>query len=574
MIITKLKINNFRNLNNFEIINSNAIKYIIGNNGIGKSNTLEAINYFFNKASFLEEDFNDSNKPIEIEMTLSLNEIEFGYFDDLFDLDGNNTISIKAVQETANDRIEYFHMDTGVAISYLKIRNLPCVYYNTISAPEELNFLKNKNSGRFLNSLIESYIQSNNIDVNTLINSDKIDDISSHLNTILNMINFVSNNSLKVDFERNIMEFIPRLIELKDKKNISVNKMGSGVRFSSYIYFELLNIIMNTIQNKSDSIIVTNDNKRYISIFILLDEPEIHLHPYMQRSVINDVRNILKNKDSKFLNLLKSVFNIDGIFGQLIVVTHSPNIISNNIHEIIRIDYFKNMIKAFSDYDCQITEQDEKNFLNLSDRIKELFFSKSCIIVEGITEKMVLPLFAETLNIGMDSLNIGIMQADGGDTIKSLSKILNCFGIRNVPIMDRDIYNLAKNKEVYKDFIITEYTFFEEEYVRNILNNNRKHILLKLINLSEPDSNPLIQQKQIEKVAKRINVDDIEMKDYYLKDVLKNNNEKEILLVFTTWLYYNKKADFSMKLARTSNAIDIPYIYQVALRKTEKYAKY
>ena len=76
MRITKLKINNFRNLNNFEIINSNAIKYIIGNNGIGKSNTLEAINYFFNKASFLEEDFNDSNKPIEIEMTLSLNEIE------------------------------------------------------------------------------------------------------------------------------------------------------------------------------------------------------------------------------------------------------------------------------------------------------------------------------------------------------------------------------------------------------------------------------------------------------------------------------------------------------------------
>ena len=35
--------------------------------------------------------------------------------------------------------------------------------------------------------------------------------------------------------------------------------MGSGIRFSSYIYFELLNVIMNTIQNKADSVILTND---------------------------------------------------------------------------------------------------------------------------------------------------------------------------------------------------------------------------------------------------------------------------------------------------------------------------
>lgn len=261
MVITKIRINNFRNLNNFIINNNSMIKYIIGNNGIGKSNTLEAINCFFNKSSFLENDFFDVSKPIEVEITLSMNEIEFGYFDDLFDLGEENTITIKAIQETPNDRIEYSHSDTGVSISYNKIRSLPCVYYNSINAPDELNFLKNKNSGKFLNSLIESYIQINNINVNELINSDKIDLISSHLNTILNMINFVSNNDLKVDFERNIMEFIPRLIELKDKKNISVNKMGSGIRFSSYIYFELLNVIMNTIQNKADSVILTNDEK-------------------------------------------------------------------------------------------------------------------------------------------------------------------------------------------------------------------------------------------------------------------------------------------------------------------------
>ena len=572
MIINKIKINNFRNLNNFIINNNSMIKYIIGNNGIGKSNTLEAINCFFNKASFLENDFFDVSKPIEVEITLSMNEIEFGYFDDLFDLGEENTITIKAVQETPNDRIEYSHSDTGVSISYNKIRNLPCVYYNSINAPDELNFLKNKNSGKFLNSLIESYIQINNINVNELINSDKIDLISSHLNTILNMINFVSNNDLKVDFERNIMEFIPRLIELKDKKNISVNKMGSGIRFSSYIYFELLNVIMNTIQNKFDSVILTNDGKKYISIFILLDEPEIHLHPYMQRSVINDVRNILKNNDSNFLKLLKSVFDIDGIFGQLIVVTHSPNIISNNFHEIIRLDYYKSIINAFSDFECQVDEKDEKNFLNQSDRIKELFFSKSCIIVEGITERKALPIFAEKLNIDLDGMNIGILQADGGDTIKSLTKVLKHFGIKCIPIIDRDIYDNKKNKEEFKDFIVTDYRFFED-YIENIIKNKRRHVLYSLMKVTGTDLKLIIQKSQIENITKKLKIDDFEIKDYFLKDVLMNNDEKILLVVFTTWLSYNKKSNFSIELANNSEIIDIPIVYQNALRRAEKYAK-
>ena len=573
MIINKIRINNFRNLNNFIINNNSMIKYIIGNNGIGKSNTLEAINCFFNKASFLENDFFDVSKPIEVEITLSMNEIEFGYFDDLFDLGEENTITIKAVQETPNDRIEYSHFDTGVSISYNKIRNLPCVYYNSINAPDELNFLKNKNSGKFLNSLIESYIQINNINVNELINSDKIDLISSHLNTILNMINFVSNNDLKVDFERNIMEFIPRLIELKDKKNISVNKMGSGIRFSSYIYFELLNVIMNTIQNKFDSVILTNDKKKFISIFILLDEPEIHLHPYMQRSVINDVRNILKNNDSNFLKLLKSVFDIDGIFGQLIVVTHSPNIISNNFHEIIRLDYYKSIINAFSDFECQVDEKDEKNFLNQSDRIKELFFSKSCIIVEGITERKALPIFAEKLNIDLDGMNIGILQADGGDTIKSLTKILKHFGIKCIPIIDRDIYDNKKNKEEFKDFIVTDYRFFEDDYIENIIKNKRRHVLYSLIKATGTDLKLIIQKSQIENITKKLKIDDFEIKDYFLKDVLMNNDEKILLVVFITWLSYNKKSNFSIELANNSEIIDIPIVYKNALRRAEKYAK-
>ena len=572
MEIIRVKIDNFRNLNNFEIINHNKIKYIVGNNGIGKSNTLEAINSFFNKASFLETDFNDILKPITIEVGLKLSDEEFGYFDDLFDID-ENTINIRATQDSPNDRIEFYHIETNSSISYQKIRNLPCVYYNSINAPEELNFIKSKNSGKFLNSLIEKYLEMSNIDVNELINSKKIDSISEYLNSILKMISFVSNNNLEVDFEHNIMEFIPRLIELKDKNNISVNKMGSGIRYSSYIYFELLNIIMQTIKGKGDSITVSNNGKKYLSIFILLDEPEIHLHPYMQRSVINDIRKIIENKDLKFLKLLKEVFNIDCIFGQLIVVTHSPNIISNDFHEIIRIDYQNNNIKAYTDNNSDLNHVDEKNFKLLGDKIKEIFFSKVCILVEGSTERITIPIFAKKLEINLDDLNIGIIQADGGKTIPSVSKVLEHFGIKTVSIVDSDLVKKTKHPEVFNKCLKTEYNFFEEDYVRNSIKNNRIHVLYKLM-LDTSNTEYIVQRGTIELNSKKLEISEYEIKDYKIKDLFKDSDNKKKVLIFTSWLTKNKDAEFNTTLAENSKAIDIPYIYRKALEKAEHYAKY
>lgn len=572
MEIIRVKIDNFRNLNNFEIINHNKIKYIVGNNGIGKSNTLEAINSFFNKASFLETDFNDILKPITIEMGLKLSDEEFGYFDDLFDID-ENTINIRATQDSPNDRIEFYHIETNSSISYQKIRNLPCVYYNSINAPEELNFIKSKNSGKFLNSLIEKYLEMSNIDVNELINSKKIDSISEYLNSILKMISFVSNNNLEVDFEHNIMEFIPRLIELKDKNNISVNKMGSGIRYSSYIYFELLNIIMQTIKGKNDSITVSNNGKKYLSIFILLDEPEIHLHPYMQRSVINDIRKIIENRDSKFLKLLKEVFDIDYIFGQLIVVTHSPNIISNDFHEIIRIDYQNNNIKAYTDDNSNLNNVDEKNFKLLGDKIKEIFFSKACILVEGSTERITIPIFAKELEINLDDLNIGIIQADGGKTIPSVSKVLEHFGIKTVSIVDSDLVKKTKHPEVFDKCLKTEYNFFEEDYIRNLIKNNRIHVLYKLM-LDTSNTEYIVQKGTIESTSKKLEISEYEIKNYKIKDLFKDSDNKKKVLIFTSWLTKNKDAEFNTTLAENSKAIDIPYIYRKALEKAEHYAKY
>ena len=573
MIIKKIVIKNFRNLENVVIENESNMKYVIGNNGVGKSNLLEAINYFFNKSSFSLEDFYNEDKSIEIQMSLLLNEFELGYFDDFFDLDNENIINIKAVQETPIDRIEYYHIDTGSAISYQKIRNLPCVYYNSVNAPEELTFMKTKTSGQFLNSLIENYININEVKVDGLLNTGEINNISNHLNEILNLISFVQNNDLSVVIEKNIVDLLPRLMELKNKDNMSINRMGSGVRYSSYIYFELLNKIMQTVEKKKDSIIENDNGKKYISMFIFLDEPEIHLHPYMQRSVISDIKNIINNKDTLFLSLLKKIFNIDGIFGQLIVVTHSPNIISNNFREIIRLDYDNiKKVKAYSGFNCEITDKEEKQFLLHNFKIKEAFFAKTCIVVEGQTERIVLPIFAEKMGLSLDGLNIGIIEADGADSIPIVTTLLNHFGIKNICIIDKDKYKEDYSLS-YPNIKHTKYTFFEEDFIRKILFNKRTHILYQIARDCGDKMDLFIQKGAIEKVNKRIEINDVIYDNFKLCDTLKSSNYFQKLLVLVTWLYNKKSTLESTILAKNCALEDIPDIYKEIIIKAVIYAK-
>ena len=76
MILSKIKIKNFRNYENEEILFSNNINYILGDNAQGKTNLLESIFFILNGESFKnikeEELFNQKlnlrNFKIELEI--------------------------------------------------------------------------------------------------------------------------------------------------------------------------------------------------------------------------------------------------------------------------------------------------------------------------------------------------------------------------------------------------------------------------------------------------------------------------------------------------------------------------
>ena len=162
------------------------------------------------------------------------------------------------------------------------------------------------------------------------------------------------------------------------------------------------------------------------------------------------------------------------------------------------------------------------------------------------------------MGINLDDYNIGIIQADGADSIQTIKKILNHYGINANAVMDKDKYNPS-----YKNVVSTKYTFFEEEYIMNLLSHNRTHILYNILNDIGQRKDLIIQGSQISKVQKRIRLSDVDEKDYKLIDALKmtKDNQNQKILVLTTWLYGNKNTNFSICLANNTIKDDIPDVY-------------
>ncbi|MBV5313945.1 MAG: AAA family ATPase [Prolixibacteraceae bacterium] len=141
---------------------------------------------------------------------------------------------------------------------------------------------------------------------------------------------------------------------------------------------------------------------------LLIEEPEAHLHPQKQNTFF------------KYLN----TFEEKGL--QLFITSHSPTITAKaNLDYLIVLQKQKNEIKAFTIGNSELEPENKKYLSKFLDVTKsQLFFSNGTILVEGISEALLLPVFAKKIDLDIDRYGIEIVNI-GGVAFEHFARLYN-----------------------------------------------------------------------------------------------------------------------------------------------------
>jgi len=569
MQIKKIIIENYRNFNSIEISFDETCNFIVGENNLGKSNILNLLNIIFTKRAFGIDDFSDKTIPINIELQLKLSDEEIGHFEDLFDLDDYSIINIICKQLSPDDNIEFFHKETDTYISHPSIRSINYIFYDSLRNPiSEINFDKGRGVGKFLTRIVKKYLMDENLNVDNLLDSSKIDDLLSNINLKLSKIKAIKDFNLSAIIEDNTEELIPKLISLKDEKRNDLTKSGYGVQFLLLITLSILDKLQFILNQRGEKGIFENEEngERAISLIIGLDEPEIHLHPYMQRSLIKYLNKIIKNEDSDFHLLIKELFGIDKFIGQIIIATHSPNIILNDYKQIIRLFEHENKTKIISGCNLSLGEQLEKHLFLHFPFIKEAFFSRCAIFVEGDSEYGSFPFFGAKLGVDFDDLGISVIQA-GGDSIIQLIELAEKFGIPCVGINDSD----GNTEPSEKDNLLKTNKYDFEDELMFLIDEDKEDTLQKILIAYDPlGENRELDPKAINKRAYKkykylTNPIDIKLK---LSEI-ERSNIIHLKSYYSTWFSINKSQPLGRLIGMILEKSEIPQIYKDVIMKAK-----
>ncbi len=237
---------------------------------------------------------------------------------------------------------------------------------------------------------------------------------------------------------------------------------------------------------------------------LFIEEPEAHTHPQMQHIFIKKITEILEKeqngldvdgkRDSK-----KSKFNL-----QSIITTHSSHIVAESNFDDIKYFYKKNKKNDVNSRNLKDLQKEYKEDTNQYQFLKqyltlnraELFFADKAILIEGDTERILLPAMMSKLDLEKKydlpllSQNISIVEVGAYSHI--FEKFIDFINIKYLLITDIDTNKQIKTGEKNKDdddIMTTKSCPVIDPNVHGTSNQSLKHFIKKdikeLIKLSQ-----------------------------------------------------------------------------------------
>ena len=334
---------------------------------------------------------------------------------------------------------------------------------------------------------------------------EKYDDIKAVLKTLDDVINKNPNlESIKEDVKDlldkvslqstgsdNAIDFIfssPEANELLKKISmiygenpISVERNGLGRNNLLYI-----SLILSHLSAKE-----TGGGDTFFRL-IAIEEPEAHLHPNLQDHLAENIESIQTSSGKTM---------------QLLLTTHSTNIAAKmSLDSSVIIFNDQNGLPSSHYVLSGIDESKEKNTIHyLSKYIdatkSRMFFARKLILVEGIAEQLLVPLFfkddsEETLEkVGCNIINVS------GVAFRHFLKIIQSgFFIKGLVLTDRDTGKKTEERadDLKKEYEqeglirveISEDSTFEKDVITANKNGRGKEILFNALKDTKPKRGP------------------------------------------------------------------------------------
>lgn len=548
MYIKWMHIENYRNLADVTLSFHNDINYFVGENAVGKSNFLDLLEIIMECHGFIESDFTDVNKPIRIDFEISLGELNYK---SMYTANEGPTyrLRLEQVVQEVYPRL-YRVTDAGIEPMALSMIRHALYVCHRDTSEQELFSIPSSIYVE-LGQLLQAYVSR--LEMPT-------DDFQREI------------VSLRKDLDPYCMLNIQHLVEVLSTSSAMERKYSAdNVRLIMAVALKILAQIYMKVSSATTNLesLLVYDAKghKFLPIFISVDEPELHLSPYLQRAVLNYYRQIATNENEEFLALLRDIFKIDGLLGQLFVVTHSTDALVDDYRHIIRLYRDENnMVCAACGVTFNFPKEVEKHLIMHFPEAKEALYARCIIIVEGETEYGSFTGFGKKLGVDFDYFGICLINARGESSISKLQKLFNRFSIPTVALYDRDVEE--KYAKAHSNIFYTEEICFEMDFVSYLLAMHKRSIMDAIIKDIIDDARPMVTKDMARRGYAKLGI----TKSQIVQRCLPNISDRkldDLHIYYFSWFYANKGVIVGRRISQFLDTSMIPPAFIAVIERAK-----
>ena len=548
MYIKWMHIENYRNLADVTLSFHNDINYFVGENAVGKSNFLDLLEIIMECHGFIESDSTDVNKPIRIDFEISLGELNYK---SMYTADEGPTYRLR-LEQVVQEVYPRLYRVTDAEIEPMPLSMIRHALYVCHRDTSEQELFSIPSSIYVeLGQLLQAYVSR--LEMPT-------DDFQREV------------VSLRKDLDPYCMLNIQHLVEVLSTSSAMERKYSAdNVRLIMAVALKILAQIYMKVSSATTNLesLLVYDAKghKFLPIFISVDEPELHLSPYLQRAVLNYYRQIATNENEEFLALLRDIFKIDGLLGQLFVVTHSTDALVDDYRHIIRLYRDENnMVCAACGVTFNFPKEVEKHLIMHFPEAKEALYARCIIIVEGETEYGSFRGFGKKLGVDFDYFGICLINARGESSISKLQKLFNRFSIPTVALYDRDVE--GKYAKAHSNIFYTEEICFEMDFVSYLLAMHKRSIMDAIIKDIIDDARPMVTKDMARRGYAKLGI----TKSQIVQRCLPNISDRkldDLHIYYFSWFYANKGVIVGRRISQFLDASMIPPAFIAVIERAK-----